>query len=62
MCATPNTSSPSATWGPRETGSSLATLTFLGGYIQITVSASIPISASVPPNFHPNPSGTFRRD
>lgn len=50
MCATPNTSSPSATWGPRETGSSLATLTFLGGYIQMLVSPSNPIFARVPLN------------
>jgi hypothetical protein len=33
MCATPKTSSPSATCGPRETVfSSLGALTFLGGY------------------------------
>jgi hypothetical protein len=33
MCATPKTSSPSATCGPRDTvASSLGALTFLGGY------------------------------
>lgn len=42
MCATPKTSSPSATWGPRETVfSSLGALTFLGGYIRSSVKPSI---------------------
>lgn len=42
MCATPKTSSPSATCGPRDTVfSSLGALTFLGGYIQVSVMPSI---------------------
>jgi hypothetical protein len=32
MCATPNTSSPSLTWGPSWTVVSCATRAFLGGY------------------------------
>lgn len=47
MCATPNTSSPSATWGPRETVfSSFGALTFLGGYTRSYIRRSVDPSSS----------------